>query len=157
MRKPDIVARIENTRHRLTTDIREYVRSQQEEWRLVPWLALQADGRGGYSEHHSYAYHHGRWFVHEFGTGPLIDCASGELVRMNGRLLNDHSVLELANSLNAITAKEVIAQLQYQAAHGDFSGHTKAELDRREQWRQRLAKKLHLKPCYVRPKTRKAA
>jgi hypothetical protein len=120
----DRLAMIHATRKQLIADIREYVRSQKEEWQIVPWLAIQADGRTGWSGQAELACA-GLWQVATARTGPcvFIDCKTGELVRLvrsthNRRVpLEDKLVLELvAPHLDKLTAVEIVCRLQNEAA-----------------------------------------
>ncbi len=62
----------------LAEKIRDYSRNQKELWRKVPYLALQADGHGGYSSTYQLAYIHGYW---EAGESVYVDLENGELIQ----------------------------------------------------------------------------
>jgi hypothetical protein len=145
-------------RKQITKDIRTYVRSQKEEWRRVPWLALQADGRGGYSEHYQYAYSYGLWFVHRMGTRPVIDCATGELTTpYESSPLSDDEVFELGNHLDDLTATLVTRRLHLAASNKIPSWSNQEEFDARAKWRTELAERYKLERLYSREKKARAA
>jgi hypothetical protein len=154
----DLKASIHQDRKKLISDIRKYVRSQKEEWCRVPWLALQADGRIGYSGHYQSAYTYGFWGVQFDGTGPFIDCATGELVsNFQSSPLYNEGVLTLANDLDALTAAKVIRDLQHAASEKIPSWSNQKEFDERAEWRKKLIHQLELQRLYSRVKKRRAA
>jgi hypothetical protein len=131
---------------KLADTVRRYVRAQLKDWRRIPWLALEADGRGGYSDSYRKAYFYGLWpILSGQGGGTLfVDCATGEIVRNVGKPAPDEEVLGYARS--NLDAKKIIAYLEDRAANGDPDHMTKKELDERARWRADIAKECGLKP-----------
>lgn len=82
--------------------IRVFSESQVDTWRYLPYLALQADGRRGYSSFNKHLYTHGMLSLglsSENLYGTFIDCDSGAVLRQNcrvelDRLASDQQVLE---------------------------------------------------------------
>ncbi len=110
--------------------IRAYTQSEKELWRLVPYLALQADGRGGYSSQYAVAYQKGLWIIEHsvdrFGSYTVaVDCATGELVSIP----NTHEkarvedVLRCASRLHEFDAAAVVLALQQAGKNPYFSGY----------------------------------
>lgn len=58
-------------------DVIDYVKSQKDIWQKIPWLALQADGRGGYNSMYGLAYEYGLWSVSDCVN---VDLVNGDLV-----------------------------------------------------------------------------
>jgi len=101
------------------TAIREAFRSQAEKWRLVPRLALEADGRGGWSQQNMMAYMHGYWDVGgDFLV--LIDLYNGEIVSfpfprvgtMAPMPVSDGFLTDVMAQLRRLNVDEVLAQLR---------------------------------------------
>jgi len=78
------VRAINRKKKELAKEIRSFSKSQKEFWQLVPDLALEADGRSGYSDNFSRAYHNGVWAVDSSkdntGYNVYVDLATGELI-----------------------------------------------------------------------------
>lgn len=120
-------AQIEAASHRVAESIRQYCVSQLESWRRIPWLALQADGRNGYSGELPLAYARGAWVLQvEFanvGRIIAVDCASGRLINITRLVsknelvdMDDQSILKLVAHLDTIDAAEIVKYLQWRAA-----------------------------------------
>jgi hypothetical protein len=150
----DLLAKIRSGRKELVADIREYARSQKEDWRRVPWLALQADGRGGYSDTYQYAYRYGFWLVGSSNTSPAVDCATGELVGLTVGCatlsLSDWNVVGLSGDLDKLNAAKIVRDLERCARRKARAPDGKRDLDERARWREELARELKLSPLYVR-------
>ncbi len=141
---------------KLADEIRSYVLSGRNSWRRVPFLALQADGRCGFSGTYQRAYYSGLWspscIPNEYGYGIFVDCATGEIVGSNCNPVGYRVVLSLLNCLDQLDAVKIIQKLQEEVSKGVPSWINKKELDGRIRWREELAKELRLSPLYVRSK-----
>ncbi len=73
--------KIEGLLHETAEGIREYVISQLEAWRTIPYWTLESEGRGGWLDHAHIAYTHGLLGV---GSGwpysVFVELCSGRLV-----------------------------------------------------------------------------
>ncbi|MDB5224495.1 MAG: hypothetical protein JWO43_117 [Candidatus Adlerbacteria bacterium] len=156
----DKLTAINTAKKQLVADIRDYVRGQQESWRRIPWLALQADGRGRYPEFYSRCYRLGLWSLH-FSTGQqycnLIDCATGEIVCSTFKPADDAAVLSLAYYLDRVDTSIIIENLQREASKKISSWSSRKEHMERAVWRRQLIKELSLTKLYVRPEEAAAA
>jgi hypothetical protein len=137
--------KIEAQRSRLITAVRDYARSQTAQWRKVPHLALEADGRTGYSDTYGRAYQQGVWAVEssvEDGMYAVyIDLATGELISAHAfhrtesvcTPANGKDILRLASNLDHLDAKAIIASLIAQAAEKYPSYYDAATQDARRE------------------------
>lgn len=115
-----LLAEINGNKDRLVTTIREYVRSQVDVWRHMPHMAVEADGRVGYSGDLMLIYRYGYFAPNPMRVGldtPLVDCANGELVifhkeNVPPEPLSDAEVLELHDELDRLDASAQIANLK---------------------------------------------
>jgi hypothetical protein len=105
-------------RNRFAETVRKYVASQKRWWRQIPWLALQNDGRFGYSEHFKEAYIHKLWPIyrrHIHQVIAYVDLKTGDLVyRSIGKPTPcmDETVIEIASDPKQIDAKEIVLSLK---------------------------------------------
>lgn len=101
--------------------LRQFCREQKSLWQQVPWMALQADGRTGWSESYARAYKSGYWTidrvrVHSYYVG-FVDLATGELVGIGpGKSLSTATPLSgdfvLQVTIKDIDAAHVIGEIQ---------------------------------------------
>lgn len=102
----------------LIKEVREASRQQKALWQKIPYLALQANGRGGYSEQYKRAYHHGYWAVTGGASGfdrvVFVDLETGELVDANdpGRTAWDTDIFFILNSLHLLDAAQIVKALR---------------------------------------------
>lgn len=133
----------------LASEIRAFSRRQDDLWQRVPWLALEADGRTGYSERLMRAYLQGYW-----GLGPTladgrfsvyVDLATGELVNSceyNSRILAPtRDIIVLANYIKSLDASFVISEL---VVLGERLYRRDFDPEKQVEWRLFLRKKLNL-------------
>ena len=152
MEMGNLKQKIEDIRKDLVEMIREHSRSQKELWRQVPYLALEADGRDGYSDNYSRAYHTGYWAIDagvvrghytvyvDLENGDLVDPYSPDEPAWDG------DVLRLANSVKELNAKKILKELKEEAQEP-----THAAIEHPpKRWRKRLRKELGLKKLYTR-------
>lgn len=149
-------ARIYAARKHLVADIRKYSRAQKKDWQSIPWLALQADGRIGFSDAYARCYRRGIWTLsmpHEHGYhGTFVDCATGEIVGSDLKQASDYAVLFLASSIDQLTTAMIIRDLQNYASDRIPPGSSQQEFDEHALWRERVIKDLSLCRSFVRHK-----
>ncbi len=100
----------------LAGNIRKYSQSQAAYWQTIPWFAVHADGRTGYSQQLATAYQYGRWILPwPSGTNKpeiSIDLANGNFVyRDRTPVEQDYMLLHLAHDIDSISAAKVINDL----------------------------------------------
>lgn len=134
--------------------IREYTRSERELWRLVPYLALHADGRSGYSSQYAVAYQKGLWIIEHsvdrFGSYTVaVDCATGELVSIPNTHEKAHveDVLRCASRLHEFDAAAVVLALQQAGKKPYFSGY---DVEGTKKWRLKIQEEYDLREVFVR-------
>jgi hypothetical protein len=133
---------IETEKRALIRTVHEYVESQKKLWRQVPWLALQADGRDGWSNHYANAYCNGLWIVGESSNGyynSFIDCATGKLVGYKFKPLPDCFVLDLVTELDDLNAQTIVESLKEEAKKERPSYYSVEEWKDAENRRKRKA------------------
>jgi hypothetical protein len=149
------LGRIEKERTRLAQQLRTYLLVHRCDWRRVPYLALQADGRSGYIRAYAYAYTRGLWVIN-LGRdySPFVDCATGRVVTYELEEVGDRTLLSCG--LDSLRADKVIAELEKRASNVALQYTDPPEHERREAWRKDLATEYKLQPLYVRRKQRGA-
>lgn len=128
--------------HQVAEEIRRYSREQCGRWRRVPALALEADGRQGYSDQYRMAYSHGFWGI----GGMYVDLLSGELVCFRGfgesvpNPADDATVIALADNLAVLDAKALITRLNVESRKPTLERY-----DRKQQaeWRAKIRRSHH--------------
>ncbi|MFA6603754.1 MAG: hypothetical protein WCT10_02835 [Patescibacteria group bacterium] len=157
-KKIDPKKAIEKTTADLAESIRAYARSQKEQWQLVPWLALEADGRSGYLDNYSRAYNLGVWALRATSSHGCyliyVDLATGELVQSytfhntRGKLVtaSDREVLVLATHLEELDAAMIVKELQKESKKPTNKFYEPAE---QAAWRGKIRRKLGLQPVYA--------
>jgi hypothetical protein len=115
----DLRKRIDDFKFEVSNEVSEYVISQKDDWQKVPWLALQADGRGGYSSRLAMAYREGLWNVDD---SVFVDLESGNLVGIPygsfslpedfEELRSDTIFRAVQYSTDDVNAKKVIESLE---------------------------------------------
>ena len=140
----------------LALGIRDYVKSQVDTWKLVPHLALEADGRSGFSDNYARAYRQGVWAieasVRNGSYTVYVDLASGELVNPfafheQGRVVAayDSDVLQLATRRDQIDASMLVADLKKAAKRPVASYYDTVQQVR---WREETRAALKITPVY---------
>jgi hypothetical protein len=149
---------LQTAKNTLARDIIEHVKSQVEQWKLVPWLALQADGRTGHLDRYSMAFYHGYWTLYSSSSGGLyrawVDLDSGELVNPfwtaeNMVITNEDLILSL--STQELDTDATVAKLREQAQKKTGSYYDPKE---KEAWRQKVIAQTGLTERYERGKPR---
>ena len=136
----------------LAEELRMFSKAQKELWQRVPWLALQADGRSGYSDGYAFAYHKGLWrieaSVQNSNYVVAIDCATGEPINIwQHKPASDLDLLHCMHKWKDFDAEHVVAELRKHGKAAHFSGYDAKKV---EAWRAELVQKLGLKEVYVR-------
>jgi hypothetical protein len=140
----------------LVTAVRDFARGQVAEWRKVPHLALEADGRTGFNDNHSRAYRQGVWAVlssvRDRSYAVYVDLATGELIdaydfHRNGCCTpaQDADVLRLASNIDELEAAALVASLRAQARQKYPSYYKPAEQDA---WREATRRETGVTPVY---------
>lgn len=140
---------IKGSANGLVENIREFSRQQKNIWQKVPYLALQADGRWGYSDQYSRAYQCGYWALDaslEHGSYTVfVDLESGEL--LNPFNLKEaafaENILELAMHADQIDASLIVEDLEKRSKLRYLSCY---DPKKQEKWRKGLLKDFKLKP-----------
>lgn len=130
----------------LVKAIREYSLSQSGLWLRVPNLALEADGRGGYSDSYMRAFSSGYWTIDSSSHGGIytvfVDLSNGELINPlkldkegKDRLAWDERVLEIAQDIDQINAEVIIDELmgRTESEYGSWQTPKDVEYWREEQ------------------------
>ncbi len=160
----NFVKKIDDKRKETVILIRQFIKSQKKLWQKIPYLALQADGRGGFSEHYNRAYTIGYWGIHTVIGLVYIDCANGRLVTFTldrPRKVMDHVVESIHSS--SVDAQQIInrltsEQIQQNSRIEYFNGSHKTP----ELWRKAIDRNYGVYKNYrrkrrIRTKLKKAA
>jgi hypothetical protein len=111
--------RISADAQELVNKVRQYSREQRTQWNHVPFWALEADGRDGYTEDYKRAYSHGLWNI---DNTVAIDLESGELVQKHSLAegilepARDYDIIAFTLHPDIITAAKVLEMLKVHAA-----------------------------------------
>lgn len=169
-----IEKRIEKNIEEIVCEIRDYFKEQKEDWQKIPWLALHADGRGGYSSFLDYMYRYGVLRVEDDGN-LAVDLETGDLVKINleykyidvfargdgdkfdfeigpcGKL----DVLRLIPRLGNLNAKNKIRQLEESCKLKDNIEYGGTEFKTNKEWRDAMIEQYGLeKDKYSRRKNK---
>jgi hypothetical protein len=106
-------------------EVRQWSESQKELWRQIPNLALEADGKNGYSDDLAYCYNYGFWRIwdHSSYRGMFllcsVDCSTGRIGNDSASFhhqkfveATDEAVLRLLSRLDDIDAKLLVKKLK---------------------------------------------
>lgn len=151
----------------LEESIRDYARSQKEGWQQIPLLALEADGRTGFSEKYSRAYKSGYWALEssirdgryqvyiDLETGELVDASSVDSSfpildldipkEGNPQPAKPECVLQIAHCMQELHAPFLIEKLKLKGGE-PVQVHT----EKNENWREVLKEQLGLSEVYTR-------
>lgn len=147
------IPRLEAIREEAAEIVREFSRSQAEEWRKIPALALEADGRTGHSDQYSRAYRSGLWAlrsgVRDGWYELFVDCATGDLVNAGENLdpAPDHAVLRVLQRPEELDAQAIVERLEAEARkeHGSYY-----DADEKIAWREKTREETGVTSPYVR-------
>ena len=148
------LASLEAKTNELDELIRAYTRSEKELWQLVPYLALQADGRSGYSSQYAVAYQKGLWIIEHsldrFSSYTVaVDCATGELVSIPNTHEKAHmaDILQCASRLHEFDAAAVVLELRKAGKAPYSSCYDEAKI---KAWRLNIQEECDLREMFVR-------
>ncbi len=137
----------------LAEKIRDYSRNQKELWRKVPYLALQADGHGGYSSTYQLAYIHGYW---EAGESVYVDLENGELIQYpyapwekQVEASNIKIASLISSNFGRLNATAVISDLRV-TGNGKDSSCVPIGFKTVRKWRESLMEEYGIKKIYSR-------
>ena len=110
--------RVKAAMHNVAQLVRAYCRSQRKLWMEIPYLALEADGRSGFSDQYSGAMHYQLWRIEIGQVQAWICLFTGQIVCINdtARLENDETVVQFADHLELLDARKIAYQLRREAA-----------------------------------------
>ena len=137
----------------MARDIRSVSTLQKETWRLVPNLALEADGRSGYLGDYSMAYHHGYWRLRYGPTGAWVDLETGKIVdpfRDPNKWVSDHVLLKI--SLESLDAEGLVKKLRVAGKESTWKGYS---TKKQAQWRDEIRKNFGVDEVYTRKEPKK--
>ena len=146
---------INEQKNELISALRARSRAQTALWQKIPYLALQANGIGGFSDSLAVAYCSGYWRLEPstanfYGRySVFVDLATGELVKAAdpSQPAADDDVLLLANDPECLDAQAIIDRLIREAKGTTTASLSLAEL---KVWRQEQIAELGLKKIYTR-------
>jgi len=147
------MATIQEQKDELITAIRARSREQKALWQRIPYLALQANGIGGFSDSLQVAYSSGYWrlepTIRTGGYSVFVDLATGELVNpyMKETPAWDDDVLLVAKDPDCLDAQALIDQLEAEAKGTSTASLSLAEL---KVWRKEQVAELGLEKVYTR-------
>lgn len=142
--------------------IRDLSRLHVGLWRMLPMLGLEAQGRGGFSVQNRLLYEYGVYRVNgnekaEGMFGTYIDCESGEIVNLRGKLTlddvaTDERVIEawLSRGGRTFDAEGIVTSfINSVNSRGPETTDGKTA-EQAIEWRQEIASKLGLKAIFQR-------
>ncbi len=119
---------ISSSAKELVQQLREYTGAQQDVWQRIPALALEADGRTGFSDQYSKAYHTGLWCIDPNQRTVNVNLSTGEL------LATDAQTILFALQPEKLDARKIVTSLEEKAKAPYGSYYNPEE---QEQWRAR--------------------
>ena len=160
-----ILKRMGDAAGTLAEALRDYSRSQAMHWRLIPHLALEADGRvcsdRGFSTDRNWerAYKAGYWELSgpsahhdvcvDLDSGELVDASSAESPYEPTKPAADEDILYLAGHLDdLLDSGALVSALTGAAARPEYNRETHGW---RAKEREELRRKHHVQEVYFRP------
>ncbi len=147
----------------LIASVRSFIEGQLETWRLVPLLALQADGRDGGMGHYASAYEHGMWPLHIAGGNlhrVFIDCETGNIMFLRDRRFHpagDDHIVSLSNHFEHLDPENIVSSLRSRILQPLPSWISPEQAGEREAARVRMQRQHNLRERYVRTNLKVAA
>lgn len=145
----------------LANEIRQWSIMQTSLWQQLPNLALECDGRTGFSDKFQFCYELGFWRLWSSGDDLMVsvDCATGRIIHegisSTTNVLtdaNDEYILRLAPYLDRLDAASIIGQLSDEAQRDRPSYYTADEWAEHEQRRAEVRERCKL--AYGKPYVR---
>jgi hypothetical protein len=130
---------INHQKEELINSVRDYSMNQVELWKQIPRLALEADGRSGWSDQYYLAYARKLWRLMEPPDSPatFVFLVTGDIVHRTQRDLvhaSENSVLQLAANIDALDAQQIVTRLKNQIdqPHESYMDKEKSERYRQQ-------------------------
>lgn len=122
--------KIEIDRAALAANIKSFVESQKTLWEQVPYWALQADGKSGFSDRYRTAYTSKVWIVFKSDISGVftlaVDCVTGKLItpfsigeQIHQQPMDNDIIIAKLDHLDAML---IIKELKYSADREDLPG-----------------------------------
>lgn len=150
--------KIQKQINKIAEEVRKYSISQKAEWQKIPWLALQVDGRGGYSTGYSIAYEIGVWEI--ANSGIFVNLENGDLVSIlcypksncECTKVGDYSILKIVGCFSEeLNAKKIISRLEENILKSEDTPYCGYENFKSNiEWRNSIINKYDLKKDFYR-------
>ena len=155
--KPEVsdkLPQMSEEQHALIEWARFYSEGQVEIWQTLPHLALQADGRLGWSDSLVWAYSHGLWVVQNPQNSPYyssaaVDLATGKIVSMLDPDRPASGTAILAMRPDDLDAQSHAARL-IELANADFPGYNTRTEEQLTELKADIAKHYNVAKIYER-------
>lgn len=112
IKKSDHIANIADLREQLANEVRYYCRSQVAIWRTIPWLVIETEGRGGWSDS-SWVARYGLYQL-DSSAGCYtmhVDCSDGTL--LHGLTpATDEQIIKISGNLAMLDAGKIVEYLR---------------------------------------------
>lgn len=151
-------AKLQEKADALIKEIRQYSESQKELWQKVPYLALQAEGRGKHKGEFVFGNLYYNGYMHlgctwgEYSHYASVDLETGIIVRNNYKNgpADDGLVGKLAGHIDEIDASIVLRHFEELASQPYDKSMCIADIDEIEEKKNVIIQKLNLKKIYER-------
>lgn len=150
--------KIQKQIHEIAQEVRKYSTSQKADWQKIPWLALQVDGRGGYSTGYSIAYEIGVWEIGN--SGIFVNLENGDLVSIpwdpkpncECTKVDDYSILKIVCCFSEeLNAKKIMGNLENRISVQEDTPYCGYENFKSNiEWRNSIIKKYNLEKDFYR-------
>lgn len=122
----DTVTKIAAMRAEIANSVREYVRSQLDIWKTIPWLTIEAQGRGGWADSYATAFY-GLWRVNGAdGCYTLhVDCHDGGLL-YGLEPVGDALLVQASGWLDSLNASKIAEYLKARSLE-EYTGSRTAD------------------------------
>jgi hypothetical protein len=150
------IEEITSQRDSLLEALRQYSRDQAELWSQIPYLALMAQGRTGFSDNYYRAMHIGAWPVQQLhGSYTVyVDLATGDLVSTldPSKLARDDQIVGILTDLEQLDAEALADSMRRDALKpiNEFVWKHRGGEDGYLEWREGERVGSHLTPHYAR-------
>lgn len=140
---------IKQVMRNLAERVKRFSENERDLWQKVPYLALQADGRSGYSDQYSRAYDQGFWAIHSSAVNGYyrvyVDLETGRLADPSNLIKTpcDEDIITLAAHLDELDAQNIVTELGKYSTEPTYKGY---DPNKQNEWRNGLIRKLGLNP-----------
>jgi len=132
---------------KMASQLRDYVKTNKENWQKIPYLALQADGRNGFNSRLSTAYEYGLWKI---DSSTYVDLQDAEIVDIfctnyiqslksgKFKLASEKMVSSIVgdNGLYLFDVNRIISSLEKEAQGEDRQGNIPKGFETKAEWRK---------------------